>query len=111
MKNYVILSNILVLTHEKDKNLSKEKNICRESSAESTPIYTWLFIWKSSICNHFLNNTPFSVAWGGMSSECSCMAKQEALPWASELDSLVSPSFSESDWSLIHQAGDTLQSL
>lgn len=40
MKNYVILSNILVLTHEKDKNLSKEKNICRESSAESTPIYT-----------------------------------------------------------------------
>lgn len=31
---------ILVLTHEKDNNLSKEKNICREGSAESLPIYT-----------------------------------------------------------------------
>lgn len=37
MKNYVILSNTLVLTHEKCNSLSKGKNICREGSAGSLP--------------------------------------------------------------------------
>lgn len=40
MEKYIILSNILVLAHEKDKSFSKENNICREGSAESLPDYT-----------------------------------------------------------------------
>lgn len=111
MKNHVILSNTLILTHEKCNNLSKEKNICREGSAGSLPNLYLSEFEKAVFDNHFLNNIPFSVGCVRKSSECSCTGTQEALPWASELDSLVSPSFSESDWSSTHQAGDTLQSL
>lgn len=65
MKNNVILSNTLVLTREKENNLSKERNICREGSAESFPTYTSWWIWKSSIRQSLFEYSSFSVGCGG----------------------------------------------